>query len=130
LAAQASPAGPSARAVAARPDTANTIARAVAFDITPAMLASAGAIHRASAIHPAVDTVSSDTDAVSSDADAGLNADTARAHADTGSDTDTSGTDANARHVAHTGGAPAIVRLPDTALRRAVRVAVNSGFSR
>jgi hypothetical protein len=87
------------------------------------MLTSAGAIHRASAIHPAVDTVSSD-------ADAGLNADTARAHANTGSDTDTSGTDANARHVAHTGGAPAIVRLPDTALRRAIRVAVNSGFSR
>jgi hypothetical protein len=109
--------------VAARPDTANTIARAVAFDITPAMLASAGAIHRASAIHPAVDTVSADTDA-------GLNADTARAHADAGSDADTSGTDANARHVAHTGGAPAIVRLPDTALRRAVRVTVNSGFSR
>jgi hypothetical protein len=94
------------------------------------MLTSAGTIHRASAIHPAVDTVSADTDAISSDAVAGLNADTARTDADAGNDTDTSGTDTNARHVAHTGGTQTIVRLPDAALRRAVRVAVNSGFSR
>ena len=86
------------------------------------MLTSAGAIHRASAIHLAVD-------AVSSDANAGLNTDTARAHADTGSDADTRCAGTNARNDAHTACAHAI-RLPDTALRRAVCVTVNSGFSR
>jgi hypothetical protein len=86
------------------------------------MLTSAGAIHRTAAIHLAVDAVSSDTNA-------GLNADTARAHADTGSDADTGCAGTYARNDAHAACAHAI-RLPDTALRRAVCVAVNSGFSR
>jgi hypothetical protein len=86
------------------------------------MLTSAGAIHRTAAIHLAVDAVSSDTNA-------GFNTDTARTHADTGSDADTRCAGTNARNDAHTACAHAI-RLPDTALRRAVCVTVNSGFSR
>jgi hypothetical protein len=86
------------------------------------MLTSAGAIHRAAAIHLAVDAVSSDTNA-------GLNSDTARAHADTRSDADTGCAGTNAGNDAHAACAYAI-RLPDTALRRAVCVTVNSGFSR
>ena len=100
----------------------STIARTIAFDIPPGMSTSTGAIYRAAAIHLAVDAVSSDTNA-------GLNTDTARAHADTGSDTDTGCTGTNARNDAHTACAHAI-RLPDTALRRAVCVTVNRGFSR
>jgi hypothetical protein len=100
----------------------STIARAIAFDIPRVISTSTGAIHRAAAIHLAVDAVSSDTNA-------GLNTDTARAHAHTGSDADTGCAGTNAWNDAHTACAHAI-RLPDTALRRAVCVAVNSGFSR
>jgi hypothetical protein len=87
------------------------------------MLASTGAINRASAIHLAVDTVSSD-------ADAGFNADTTRAHADTGSDADSGRTGTDARNDTDTARAPAGSGLPDAALRRSVGVAVNRRFSR
>lgn len=73
-------------------------------------LATTGAIDRTAAIHLALE-------AVSSDADAGLNADTAGAHANTRSDADT------AR-------APTLSRLPNTTLRRAICITVNSGFCR
>jgi hypothetical protein len=85
------------------------------------MLASTGAINRASAIHLAVDTVSSD---------AGFNADTTRAHADTGSDADSGRTGTDARNDTDTARAPAGSGLPDAALRRSVGVAVNRRFSR
>jgi hypothetical protein len=101
-----------------------TIARAIVFDIAPAMLTAAGAIHRASTIDISVDVVSSD-------ANAGLKADAPRAHADTGSNADASCTRTHAGndpHAARTG-ADAIP-LPDAALRRAVRVAIDRGFSR
>ena len=88
----------------------------------PAILTSAGAIYRASTIDITVD-------AVSSDANAGLNADAPRAHADTGSNADTGCARTNAGNDTHAARADAI-RLPDTALRRAVRVAINRGFSR
>jgi hypothetical protein len=87
------------------------------------MLTSTGAIHRAAAIHLAVDTVSSN-------ADAGFNANATRAHADTGSDADTRRTGTNTGNDTDTARAPARSRLPDTALRRAVCVAVNRRFSR
>jgi len=121
LAAQASPPGPSARAVAARP-AIKTIARAIVFDVTPVILAATGTIYRASTIDISVD-------AISSDANAGFNADAPRAHADTGSDADAGCARTNAGNDAHAARANAI-RLPDTALRCAVRVAINRGFSR
>jgi hypothetical protein len=112
-------------------------------------LATTGAIDRTATIHLAFE-------AVSSDANAGLNADTPRAHTSTGSDADTDcagtnarrdtgtgGTGTNARCDADTGGtstkarrdadtarAPALSPFPNTALRRAICVTVNSGFSR
>ena len=87
------------------------------------MLTSAGAIYRAATIYLAVD-------AVSSDANAGLNADAPRTHADTGSNTDTCCARANARKTPTPRAPDAESWLPDTALRRAVCVAVNRGFSR
>jgi len=107
------------------------------------------AIDRAATIHLALG-------AISADANAGLNADTPRAYASTGSDadtdcagtnarrdTDTGGTGTNARCDADTGGtgtkarcdadtarAPALSPFPNTALRRAICITVNSGFSR
>ncbi len=90
----------------------------------PAILTSAGAIYRASTIDITVD-------AVSSDANAGLNADAPRAHADTGSNADPGRARTNAGNDTHAARAGAdTVALPDTALRRAVRVAINRGFSR
>ncbi|MGZ5909640.1 MAG: hypothetical protein ACXWLB_07170, partial [Reyranella sp.] len=120
------PPGPSARAAAARP-VIKTIARAIVFDVLPAILAATGTIDRTSAIHLAV--VPSKTSAVSSDANAGLNAHTACAHADTGSDADTDRARTNAWIDAHAARADAI-RLPDTALRRAICIAINRGLSR
>ena len=99
-----------------------TIARAIVFDIAPAMLTAAGAIHRASTIDLSVHAVSSDTNAR-------LNADAPCAHADTGSDADTGRARTNAGKDTHAARADAI-RLPDTALRRAVCITVNRGFSR
>jgi hypothetical protein len=86
-------------------------------------LATAGAIDRAATIHLAVD-------AVPAHANAGFNADAARAHADTGSDADTGCARTSARNDAHTARAPALSRLPNTALRRAICVTVNRGLSR
>jgi hypothetical protein len=94
----------------------------------PVALAPTGAIDRAATIHLAVDAVSSD--AVPADANARLNADTARAHANTGCDADTGCTGTHARNDAHTARAPALSRLPNTALRRAICVTVNGGLSR
>jgi hypothetical protein len=85
-------------------------------------LTTTGAIDRTAAIHLAVH-------AVSSDANARLNTDAPRTHANTGSDTDTGSAGANAGNDAHTARAPASIRLPDTALRCAVCVTVNRGFS-
>ncbi len=102
---------------------ANIIARTIVFAVTPAMSASAGAIHRAAAIYRTVD-------AVSSDANSGLNADAPRTHADARSNTDTGCTRASARQDSDAARAHAGSRLPDTALRRAVCVAVNRGLSR
>jgi hypothetical protein len=99
-----------------------TIAKAIAFDIAPAILAAAGPIHRASTIDISVH-------AVSANANARLNADTPCAHADTGSNADTGRARTNAWIDAHAARADAI-RLPDTALRRAVCVAINRGLSR
>jgi hypothetical protein len=87
------------------------------------MSASTGAIHRAAAIHLAVDTVPSDTDA-------GFNADTTRANADPGSHADTGRAGTDARNDTHTARAPAGSRLPDAALRRTVGVAINRRVSR
>jgi hypothetical protein len=86
-------------------------------------LATTGAIDRAATIHFALE-------AVSSDANAGLNADTPGAHANTRSDADTGCAGTNAGSDANTARAPALSRLPHTTLRRAVCIAVNSGFSR
>jgi hypothetical protein len=85
-------------------------------------LATTGAIDRAAAIHLAFGTVSPD-------ANAGLNTDTACAHANTGRDTDARCAGTNARSDAYTARAPALSRLPDTALRRAICITVNSGLS-
>ena len=90
----------------------------VAVMIFRIRLTTTGAIDRAAAIHLAVD-------AVSSDANAGLNTDAPRAHADTGRDADAGRAGTNTRNDAHA----ACTRLPDTALRRAVRITVNRGFS-
>ena len=82
------------------------------------MSASASAIHRAAAIYGAVDPVSS------------INTDAWLTDADTASDADTGCTRTNAGKDAYTTRACARSPLPDAALRRAVRVAVNRGFSR
>lgn len=99
-------------------------------------LATTGAIDRAAVIHLAAE-------AVSSDANAGLNADTPGAHASTTSDADTgcAGTNAwsnadtgcagtNARSDANTARTPALRPLPNTTLRRAICITINSGFRR
>lgn len=86
-------------------------------------LATTGAIDRTAAIHLALE-------AVSSDADAGLNADTAGAHANTRSDADTGCAGSNAGSDADTARAPTLSRLPNTTLRRAICITVNSGFCR
>jgi hypothetical protein len=99
-------------------------------------LATTGSIDRAATIHFAAK-------AVSSDANAGLNADAPRAHAGTRSDADTgcAGTDAGsdadtgctgtyARSDPDTAGTPTLGPLPNTALRRAICITVNSGFRR
>jgi hypothetical protein len=92
------------------------------------MLTAAGAIYRAPTIEIAVRAVSSDF--VSSDANARFNADAARAHADTGSNADARCARANAWIDADAARAGAdTVALPDAALRRAVCVAINRGFS-
>jgi hypothetical protein len=100
------------------------IARAIVLNVEPAMLTAAGAIDRAPTIDIAVD-------AVSSHANAGFNANAARTDADTGSNTDTRCARANAWIDADAARAGAdTVALPDAALRRAVCVAINCGFSR
>ena len=86
-------------------------------------LATTGAIDRAATIHLSLG-------AVSSDANAGLNADAPRAHANTRSDADTGCAGTNAGSDADTARAPALSRLPNTTLRRAICITVNPGFRR
>lgn len=99
-------------------------------------LAPTGAIDRAATIDLAANAVSSDSnagfnaDAPRAHANTAIDADTGRAHANTGSDTEAGCAGANAWNDAHTARAPALGRLPNTALRRAICVTVNSGLSR